>query len=92
LGIRALLLVNAMIGLWLSGVYIYVFSVIVSGGTVGEPDAMIAKAEFWLSIVVTCWFLWQVPYWVLRLLRETKADGPLRSRDEESQRRGRRGG
>ena len=80
---RTLLFVNVMIGLWLASVYVYVFAVIVKGGTVGEPDTVIAKTEFWLSIVVTCWFLWQVSYWVIRLLREGRAGGLIQSRGKE---------
>jgi hypothetical protein len=73
LGIKALLLVDVMVGLWLAATYIYVFHALSSGGTVGEPDSIIAKTELWLSIAVTCWFLWQVPYWLLRLLKQPKS-------------------
>ena len=69
-GVRALLLVDVLVGLWLAGTYIYIFLALSGGGTVGEPDSIIARTELWLSIGVTCWFLWQVPYWVLKLLRE----------------------
>ena len=61
-GVKALLLVDVLVGLWLAGTYIYVFQALSSGGTVGEPDVVIARTELWLSIGVTCWFLWQVPY------------------------------
>ena len=70
LGIKALLLIDVLVGLWLAGTYIYVFHALSGGGTVGEPDIIIARTELWLSIGVTCWFLWQIPYWVYRLLRE----------------------
>ena len=73
LGVKTLLLVDVLVGLWLAGTYIYVFHALSSGSTVGEPDILIARTELWLSIGVTCWFLWQVPYWVLRLLKETRA-------------------
>lgn len=68
-GIKALLLIDVLVGLWLAATYIYVFQALSSGGMVGEPDLVIARTEFWLSIGVTCWFLWQVPFWVIRLLK-----------------------
>lgn len=79
LGIKALLLVDVMLGLWLAATYIYVFHALSNGGTVGEPDTMIAKTELWLSIGVTCWFLWQVPYWLLKLLRQPQTVKPAES-------------
>lgn len=71
-GVKALLLVDVLVGLWLAGTYIYIFHALSGGGMVGEPDVVIARTELWLSIGVTCWFLWQVPYWALRLLREPR--------------------
>ena len=88
LGIKALLLVDVLVGLWLAGTYIYVFHALSSGGTVGEPDIMIARTELWLSIGVTCWFLWQVPYWVLRLLREPRVLDPTPTASEGKQEKG----
>jgi hypothetical protein len=70
LGVRALLLVDVLVGLWLAGTYIYIFHALSSGGMVGEPNIAIARTELWLSIGVTSWFLWQVPYWALKLLKK----------------------
>lgn len=78
-GVKALLLVDVLVGLWLAGTYIYIFHALSGGGMVGEPDAVIARTELWLSIGVTCWFLWQVPYWVLRLLREPRTSKSTQS-------------
>ena len=88
LGLKALLLVDVLVGLWLAGTYIYVFNALSSGGTVGEPDIMIARTELWLSIGVTCWFLWQVPYWVLKLLREPRALNPTQTMSKGTREKG----
>ena len=85
LGVRALLLIDVLVGLWLAGTYIYVFHALSGGGTVGEPDIMIARTELWLSIGVTCWFLWQVPYWVLKLLKGSQVLDPTQTGSEVSQ-------
>jgi hypothetical protein len=87
-GIKALLLIDVLVGLWLAGTYIYVFHALSGGGTVVEPDVVIARTELWLSIGVTCWFLWQVPYWVLRLLREPRTSSPVRTVSQDEQENG----
>ena len=88
LGVRVLVLVDVLVGLWLAGTYIYVFHALSGGGTVGEPDIMIARTELWLSIGVTCWFLWQVPYWVVRLLREPRFIDSMQTGGEVNQEKG----
>jgi hypothetical protein len=85
LGTRALLLIDVLVGLWLAGTYIYVFHALSNGGTVGEPDILIARTELWLSIGVTCWFLWQIPYWVLKLLREPRVFNSTQAGSEDKQ-------
>ena len=85
LWVKALLLIDVLVGLWLAGTYIYVFHTLSGGGTVGEPDIIIARTELWLSIGVTCWFLWQVPYWVIRLLRGPQVLDPTQTGSEGSQ-------
>jgi hypothetical protein len=87
-GVKALLLVDVLVGLWLAGTYIYVFHALSGGGTVGEPDAVIARTELWLSIGVTCWFLWQVPYWVLRLLKEPRTSRSTQTVGQGAQEKG----
>ena len=88
LGPKALLLIDVLVGLWLAGTYIYVFHALSNGGTVGEPDILIARTELWLSIGVTCWFLWQIPYWVLKLLREPKVFDTTQAEGEGKQEKG----
>ena len=88
LWLKVLLLIDVLVGLWLAGTYIYVFHALSNGGTVGEPDIMIARVELWLSIGVTCWFLWQVPYWVIRLLRGPQVLDPTQTGSEGSQEKG----
>jgi hypothetical protein len=85
LGTKVLLLIDVLVGLWLAGTYIYVFHALSNGGTVGEPDILIARTELWLSIGVTCWFLWQIPYWVLKLLREPKVFNSTQTVGEDKQ-------
>jgi hypothetical protein len=88
LGTKALLLIDVLVGLWLAGTYIYVFHALSNGGTVGEPDILIARTELWLSIGVTCWFLWQIPYWVMKLLREPKVFDSTQTVGEDKQDKG----
>jgi hypothetical protein len=88
LGVKALLLVDVLAGLWLASTYIYVFHALSGGGTVGEPDILVARTELWLSVGVTCWFLWQVPYWVLRLLREPRTPEAAPTANEDRQEQG----
>jgi hypothetical protein len=82
------LLIDVLVGLWLAGTYIYVFHALSNGGTVGEPDILIARTELWLSIGVTCWFLWQIPYWVIKLLKEPKVFNSTQAGGEDKQEKG----
>lgn len=66
-----LIITDVIIGLWFATIYLYIFTVIINGGTAfGEPDSVVARWEFGLSIFTTCWFLWQVPFWIIRAVKK----------------------
>lgn len=58
-------LVNVVIGFWYALVWVFVFSVLNRGGTVGEVNHTIARIEFILSIGVLVWFIVQVCWFFL---------------------------
>lgn len=64
-------LASNLIGLWLSAVYIYVFSALVAGHKVVEPDFTTAMVELVLSAIVTVWFVIQVSRLINHMKRGT---------------------
>lgn len=34
-----------------------------------EPNYIVARSEFALSIFYACWFAWQIPYWIIKVRR-----------------------
>ena len=65
-----LLVVNAILGTWLAGISAFFLWYIKAGHVIGEPNTTIATIEFYLAIVITLWFLWQIPYWVIKGRKE----------------------
>lgn len=62
---RAVMLVNINIGLWFSGVYVYLFNIFRHGYIVSEPSKILAYMEFFIAIVCASWFIC-CTVWVLR--------------------------
>jgi len=62
----AVSLLNVMGGLWLAGFYILIFWRLAQGGFIFESNEIVIKAELCLAIVVTCWYLWQLPLLIIK--------------------------
>jgi len=58
-------LINVVLGFWYALVWVFVFSVLNRGGTVGEVNHTIARIEFILSIVILVWFIMQICWFLL---------------------------
>ncbi len=42
---------------------------IMMGKYIYEPNLTIAITEFVITVLALCWFLWQIPYWWIKLRR-----------------------
>lgn len=60
-------IINVIIGVWWGIANIMMFTVLRAGGTIHEPNEVIATIELVVAIVLTGWFLCQLPYWIKKL-------------------------
>jgi len=61
------IMVDIIIGLWWGSIYVYIFNVNRAGSLTSEPNLTIANIEFYLAILGVCWFLWQLPYFIIKV-------------------------
>ena len=66
-----IILVNIIVAIWWGILYIFIFSVYRTGGVTGEPNQLIANIEYYAAIILTFWFLWQIPYRIIRWRKVT---------------------
>lgn len=63
---KRLILIDVLIGLWWGVIYVFIFNTLRQGDYVWEPSPFISHAEFILSIILTLFFIVQMPYWLSR--------------------------
>jgi len=60
-------IINIVIGIWWGVASILMFYVFMGGKSIYEPNFTIATVEFAVAILGTIWFLWQIPYWIIKM-------------------------
>ncbi len=65
-------IVNIVIGIWWGAANILLFYTFMGGKYIHEPNLTMATIEFITAIIGTGWFLWQIPYWWIKLRRRKK--------------------
>ena len=61
------IMVDLIICLWWGSIYVYIFNIVRAGGSVTELNLTVANIEFYLAILGVCWFLWQLPYFSIKM-------------------------
>lgn len=59
-------IINIFIGIWLSASYVLMFNLFRLGHSIGEPNETIATLELAIACILVAWFVWQIPYWIIK--------------------------
>ncbi len=62
-------IINIVVGVWWGIFYAQAFYHFMGGGYIHEPNVTMATIEFAVGIIGTLWFLWQIPYWWIKMKR-----------------------
>jgi len=62
-----IILINVIVGIWLSSIWIWAFYQLYKGYALVETNRTVLLFELYLSIAVLLFFLLQIPFWIRRL-------------------------
>lgn len=59
-----IIFIDIILGIWWGAMYSVLFWWMNQGYVVGEPDVTVRRVELILAVLLTVWFIVQIPYWV----------------------------
>ncbi len=62
-------IINIALGTGWAVASVVMTALILSGRYLYEPNFNVALAELLVAVACACWFLWQIPYWWIKLRR-----------------------
>lgn len=69
-GLILVVVINATIGSWLGIMAVIQFAIFLNGGTIYEPNSIVATTELVLACLCTLWFLVGFPILLKRGLKD----------------------
>ena len=67
---KIIVFIDITIGIWWGIMYTLMFNFFRLGKSIAEPDTLIATIELCVAAIFTCWFLWQLPYFIIKWRRK----------------------
>jgi len=61
-----IIILNIWFGLWLGVAAVIQFVILRGGGHIYEPNTTIATVEIVIASIITAWFVFQVPYFIIK--------------------------